>query len=79
MKTWKVYLLTCADGVSYAGCTNNFDERLERHNNGHIKFTQSRLPVSVVLTTVFTNKYKAYDFEKYLKSDSGRDSPWIPG
>ena len=66
------YILSCADGKTDTGCTNNFSERLTRHSNGYVKFTMSRLPVSVILIIVFTNKYKAYDFEKYLKSGSGR-------
>ena len=33
-------------------------------------YTQSRLPVTVVLTINFYDKYKAYKFEKYLKSET---------
>ena len=70
---WTVYLLICADGKLYTGWTNNFEARLERHKSGSVEFTKSRLPVSVTLTIVFTNKYKAFEFEKYLKSGSGRE------
>jgi putative endonuclease len=48
------------------------NERLNRHNRGEVKYTSSRLPVEVVHQSVFYNKYKAYEFEIYLKSGSGR-------
>jgi hypothetical protein len=34
--------------------------------------TKYRLPVEVWTYIVFNDKYKAYKFEKYLKSGSGR-------
>ena len=46
-----VYLLRCADGTLYTGCTNDLDRRLAAHNAGKgAKFTRSRRPV--VLSTV---------------------------
>jgi putative endonuclease len=32
--------------------------------------TKCRLPVKVITYVVFSDKYKAYNFEKYLKSGS---------
>ena len=72
MEVWSVYILDCADGKIYTGCSNNFDDRLIRHQTGKVKFTESRLPVAVLLTINFYDKYKAFAFEKYLKSGSGR-------
>lgn len=69
---WYVYLLKCSDGKTYTGCTSNLDERLSRHNKGQIRFTSTRLPVELVTYIAFTDKNKAYDFEKYLKSGSGK-------
>jgi predicted GIY-YIG superfamily endonuclease len=43
-----------------------------RHNSGDVPATSARLPVEVVTYIAFTNKYKAFAFEKYLKSGSGR-------
>jgi putative endonuclease len=43
-----------------------------RHNKGEVFSTQKRLPVTLVLTIIFHDKYKAYKVEKYLKSGSGR-------
>ena len=69
---WQVYILKCNDGSYYTGCTSNMHDRLERHNKGQIRYTSSRLPVELIMTINFNNKYKAYDLEKYLKSGSGR-------
>jgi predicted GIY-YIG superfamily endonuclease len=35
-------------------------------------YTKYRLPVELVSYSAFTNEYKAYEFEKYLKSGSGK-------
>lgn len=67
-----VYILNCVDGKPYIGCTENLEERLQRHNNGHVPATENRRPVKLISYTVFLDKYKAFDFEKYLKSGSGR-------
>jgi putative endonuclease len=67
-----VYILKCNDGTFYTGCTNNIEQRLKRHANGEILYTSSRLPVEVVTYVAFSDKYKAFNFEKYLKSGSGK-------
>ena len=66
-----VYSLKCKDGY-YIGCTNNFKDRLERHKKGQVPATAKRLPAELSFYLVFKNKYVAYNFEKYLKSGSGR-------
>jgi putative endonuclease len=71
MQTWTVYLLKCSDDTYYTGCTSNLDDRLKRHARGEVHYTKSRLPVIVDTKINFTDKYKAYEFEKYLKSGSG--------
>ena len=68
---WYVYLLRCNDATIYTGCTNNIEDRLQRHNRGEIHYTKTRLPVQLETCIVFTDKYRAYDFERYLKSGSG--------
>ena len=72
METWTIYILNCADGNIYTGCTNDFEDRLMKHQAGKVMSTKSRLPVSVLLKITFHDKYKAFNFEKYLKSGSGR-------
>jgi predicted GIY-YIG superfamily endonuclease len=67
-----VYILKCADGRYYSGCTVNLSDRLDRHNRGSVNATKNRRPISLVTSIVFCDKYKAFAFEKYLKSGSGR-------
>lgn len=46
--SWTVYLLKCADGTLYCGCTNNLTKRLAAHNRGQgAKYTRSRRPVAL--------------------------------
>ena len=44
---WRVYLLRCADGTLYCGCTNDLDKRVAAHMRGRVKYTRGRLPVEV--------------------------------
>jgi len=69
---WTVYILKCCDASFYTGCTSNITDRLIRHNNRQVKYTSSRLPIEIIVTINFNNKYRAYEFESYLKSGSGR-------
>lgn len=69
---WYVYVLKCNNGEYYRGCTNDINERLRRHQNGHVNSTKSLLPVTLINYTAFQSQDKAYEFEKYLKSGSGR-------
>jgi len=66
-----VYILKCSDGTYYTGCTNNLENRLARHNKGEVHYTKDKLPFELITHIVFSDKYKAYQFEKYLKSGSG--------
>jgi putative endonuclease len=69
---WFVYILKCSDGHFYTGCTENLDERLGRHNAGYVPATKGRLPVALITYIAFSDKYKAFEFERYLKGGSGR-------
>ena len=69
---WIVYILKCSDNTYYVGCTNNMDDRISRHRKGDVLYTKTRLPLEIAYQSVFFDKYKAYEFEKYLKSGSGR-------
>jgi len=66
-----IYSLKCDDGY-YIGCTDNIRGRLERHQNGQAPATANRLPVNLEFYFAVNDKYKAFEFEKYLKSGSGR-------
>jgi predicted GIY-YIG superfamily endonuclease len=66
-----VYILLLNNGDYYKGCTNNLKERLKQHEEGKVTATKDFLPFSLITYIVFTNKYTAFNFEKYLKSGSG--------
>lgn len=68
---WYVYILKCSNNSHYTGCTNNLEDRLKRHNKGEVHYTKDKLPVKLVTYIAFSDKNKAYNFEKYLKSGSG--------
>ena len=67
-----VYILKCNDKRFYIGCTNDLKDRLERHTKGYIPATKDRRPIELHCYFAFKDKYTAYNFEKYLKSGSGR-------
>ena len=67
-----VYFLICSDGKPYTGCTDDLKDRLRRHNKGQVPATKDRLPVKIISFFACSNKYTAFNFEKYLKSGSGR-------
>ncbi len=67
-----VYILLCSNGSHYTGCTNDLDDRFLRHSKGMVHFTHDKLPVTCVAAFGFQDKYKAFNFEKYLKTGSGR-------
>lgn len=54
------------------GCTDNLKDRLERHRRGYVSATKNRLPLELDFYIGIKDKYKAFEFEKYLKSGSGR-------
>jgi predicted GIY-YIG superfamily endonuclease len=66
-----IYSLRCKDGY-YIGCTDNLKDRINRHQNGRVPATAKRLPIKLDFYFVINDKYKAFEFEKYLKSGSGR-------
>ncbi len=66
-----VYILKCSNNTFYTGCTNNLEDRVTRHNKGQIHYTKDKTPVELIAYTAFYDKYKAYEFEKYLKTGSG--------
>jgi len=68
---YKVYILKCRTGQFYTGFSANLEKRIKAHNNGEVHFTKDKLPVELIHISSFTNKQKAHDFERYLKTGSG--------
>lgn len=57
---------------TYVGITKNIKRRIEEHNEGKSRYTRSYKPWKIVNLVCFKNRFKAYKFEKYLKTSSGR-------
>ncbi|MEM7380669.1 MAG: GIY-YIG nuclease family protein [Bacteroidota bacterium] len=74
MKLYHVYILKCADGLTYTGITNNITRRVKEHQAGLNKssFTYKRRPVELVFAQEFNDIHQAIYFEKKLKKWSGR-------
>jgi putative endonuclease len=68
---WFVYILQCSDSTYYTGCTSDIDRRINEHNSHKVHYTKDKTPVKLIAYSAFSNKYKAFEFEKYLKSGSG--------
>lgn len=67
-----VYILKSKiDGSKYIGVTTDLKKRLQQHNHEETKSNKSKVPFKIVWYCCFSNKERAYDFEKYLKSSSG--------
>jgi predicted GIY-YIG superfamily endonuclease len=56
----------------YAGVTADVSARLAKHNAGEVLHTSKYMPWHLKTYIAFSDKTKAYAFEKYLKSGSGR-------
>ncbi len=57
---------------TYVGYSSNLKQRLEYHNSGKCKHTSKFIPWEIEFYAAFKDKPKALDFEKYLKSHSGK-------
>lgn len=57
---------------TYIGFTANIEERLKAHNQGKSSHTRKYIPWEISFYAAFPDKIKAMDFEKYLKTGSGK-------
>ena len=71
---WYVYILQSLSSPDedYTGLTADLRRRLSEHNAGASAHTAKFIPWKIVWFCVFSEKQKALDFERYLKSHSGR-------
>ena len=56
----------------YTGITDDLDARLSKHNSGGSVHTAKYRPWHIKSYVAFTDEMRAFAFEKYLKSGSGR-------
>jgi putative endonuclease len=68
-----VYLIESlsAEGDRYVGMTTDLKQRLREHNQDRSSHTKKFSPWKLISYVAFTNRAKAEDFERYLKSGSG--------
>ena len=69
-----VYILRSINSPEqvYVGHTSNLKKRLSDHNCGTTAHTDKYRPWKLVMYLAFEDELKALEFEKYLKSGSGR-------
>ncbi len=74
MKFYYVYLLESENGEEhfYVGFTEDLKKRLLKHNEGGVPHTAKYRPWKIKTAVAFTDREKALDFERYLKTGSGR-------
>ena len=56
----------------YVGSTEDLEDRLKRHNDGSTPHTAKFRPWRIKTAIAFTDRQRALNFEKYLKTASGR-------
>jgi predicted GIY-YIG superfamily endonuclease len=56
----------------YAGLTEDLKQRLSKHNSGEVPHTTKFKPWRIKTAIAFTDRSRAANFERYLKSPSGR-------
>jgi predicted GIY-YIG superfamily endonuclease len=69
-----VYILNSAAAPDryYTGVTNDLKERLAKHNSGGVPHTSKHVPWTPKTYVAFSDETKAFAFEAYLKTASGR-------
>ena len=69
-----VYILQCIAEPKryYIGVTDDLRARLKAHNSGKVPHTSKFKPWRINTYIAFSDSARAFAFEKYLKSHSGR-------
>ena len=69
-----VYILQSQLGPEhfYVGLTDDLRARLRRHYAGEVAHTSKFLPWRIKTAVAFTDRQRASEFERYLKTASGR-------
>ena len=71
---WYVYIIRSVTfpEQEYTGATADLKQRIADHNAGKSVHTSKFIPWKLVWYCAFPDKLQALEFEKYLKSGSGR-------
>jgi len=69
-----VYILKSDTDIDhfYVGVTDDVAARLQKHNAGEVSHTSKYRPWHLKTYVAFSDEKRAFEFEKYLKSGSGR-------
>lgn len=68
-----VYILERIDPEHfYIGIADDVDARLAKHNAGEVIHISKYRPLRIKTYVAFSDEKRAFAFEKYLKSGSGR-------
>jgi predicted GIY-YIG superfamily endonuclease len=69
-----VYILRSVNSPEkvYVGCTEDLSRRIMEHNSESQIYSRRYAPWEIETYIVFSDKAAAFDFEKYLKSSSGK-------
>ena len=68
---------SCVTKQVYIGQTQDFDNRLKLHNDGHVKSTKSKGPWKLIAIEQFVTREEARWQEKQLKASRGRRIKWL--
>lgn len=73
IKMYYVYILKSSKSKTlYTGYTENLKKRIDEHNSGKSSSTKPHIPWELICYISFNSEQLAKDFERYLKSGSGR-------
>ena len=69
-----VYILESINNPDrhYTGVADDEDIRLDKHNKLECTHSKKYAPWKIIVSIRFEDNEKAFEFEKYLKSGSGR-------
>ena len=69
-----VYIMTSCHYPArrYTGRTSNLRRRFRAHNSGQVRHTSKFKPWRIEIAVAFRDSTKAVEFERYMKSHSGR-------
>jgi putative endonuclease len=71
---WYVYIIRSksSSDQEYTGATADLKGRIAEHNAGKSAHTSKFIPWELIWCGAFPDKLRALEFEKHLKSHSGR-------
>jgi putative endonuclease len=61
------------DGSYYVGTTNNLEDRINRHNEGRVKYTKPKRPWKLVYSEAHTDRSSAMKREYEIKSHKRKE------